>query len=1120
VSLREALEAFVASEPFERLLLARERPVEARLETGESFAIAGLAVALDAPVLAVAGGPHEAEALAEDVEAFLPGDVGLLPAWEALPYEGISPAPDVAARRAAAVRRLRGARGPTVVVAPPLAAMQGLIPTLGTTPPIELVVGRELSPDALAERLVDLGYVRSDVVERRGEFAVRGGVLDVFPGVARRPIRIEYWGDEIESLREFSPSTQLSTTRVAAVEVEPVRELIPDDALRERADAEARRHEERFADLLQRIANGLHPDGMETAAPFLFDHLPAPAELLPDGSWIVVTQARRTLDRARAAHEEADALADAIGWPAGRPIGSLDDALSSRTRLHLSEFTEGLDLRLRSWGSAQGNAAELAKRLSELRELGYRPIVTGRGHGSLDRVREVVGPAPVEAVESPLANGFVFAPAKLAIATEEDLFGSRRHTRTAPRFTRRRTDAVAEELQPGDFAVHRIHGVGRYTGIVHRALAGAERDYLVLEYAQKDRLYVPSDAVGMVAKYLGGDAPRLHRMGGSDWARATAKVKRAVRDMAGELVRLYTVRMSVPGHAFGPDLPWQRELEDAFPFEETPDQLRVIEEVKLDMEKPVPMDRLLCGDVGFGKTEVAVRAAFKAVMDGKQVAVLVPTTLLAEQHYLTFSERFAPYPVTVKMLSRFVDPSHQQEVIDDAVGGKVDVVIGTHRLLGKDVAFKDLGLLVVDEEQRFGVSHKEQLKRLRAHVDVLTMTATPIPRTLEMALTGIRQMSTIDTPPEDRLPVLTYVGSYDEGLAIGAVRRELLREGQVFWVHNRVATIDRQAFWLRQELPDARIVVAHGQMDEDQLEQQMIRFWDRDADVLVCTTIIESGLDVPNANTLIVDRADTLGLAQLYQLRGRVGRSSERAFAYFFFPAQREMTEEAHERLATIARHQALGSGFQIAMRDLEIRGAGNLLGAEQSGHIAAVGFDAYARILQESVRELQGLPVERERDLRIDLTVKAFVPPGWVAQEALRLELYRRISLAGDHAVLGEIRDETIDRYGALPEQVETLFAIGSLRITAASLGVEEVSTYRDQVRISPLALPDAALVDLPERVPSASFHAAKATLNLTPGRVFGADLVRWIEARLREAAGEPGEPGLRAPETTTAAP
>ena len=490
--------------------------------------------------------------------------------------------------------------------------------------------------------------------------------------------------------------------------------------------------------------------------------------------------------------------------------------------------------------------------------------------------------------------------------------------------------------------------------------------------------------------------------------------------------------MSVPGYAFGPDTPWQRELEDAFPYQETPDQLRVIEDVKRDMERPVPMDRLLCGDVGFGKTEVAVRAACKAVMSGKQVAVLVPTTLLAEQHLLTFRERFAPYPVTVRMLSRFVDADEQEVVIADIAAGKVDIVIGTHRLLGSDVRFADLGLLVVDEEQRFGVSHKERLKKMRAHVDVLTMTATPIPRTLEMALAGIRQMSTIDTPPEDRQPVRTFVGSFDDDLAIGAVRRELLREGQIFWVHNRVATIDREAVRLQRLLPDARIVVAHGQMDEDQLERRMVRFWERDADVLLCTTIIESGLDVPNANTLIVDRADMLGLAQLYQLRGRVGRSAERAFAYFFFPEHREMTEEAHLRLATIAKHQALGSGFKIALRDLEIRGAGNMLGAEQSGHIASVGFDAYARILAESVNELRGAPVEQESELRIDLPVKAFIPPGWLAQEALRLELYRRIGMARDHEGLAMIRDETADRFGALPDPVQVLFAIGSLRLTA----------------------------------------------------------------------------------------
>jgi transcription-repair coupling factor (superfamily II helicase) len=1105
MSLREVLDALIGSAPFERLLLERGRPIVARAEAGEDALMAALAVALEAPLLVVAPGPHEAEEIAGGVAAYLGADgVALLPQWDALPYEGMDPAPEVAARRADAIARLRAASVPFVLVAPALAAMQGMPPTLGATPALQLAAGVDLPPDVLAERLSELGYRRVDVVEHRGEFAVRGGVVDLFPGIARRPARLEYWGDEIERLREFSPSTQLSTKDLGAVDVPPVRELLMDDDLRASAARGAERLPQRYRDGLHRLSEGLRFEGAEALAPFLFPHLPTPAELLPAGSWVVLAQAQRTLRRAAQAYQEAEALAEAIGWPGPTVLHDLDDALEGRVQVHLSEFTDGLDVGLAGWGTAQGNAGELAARLERAATDGTRIVLVGRGHGSLQRASEVLGDVPVESVEASLASGFLFEPGRLAVVTEEDLFGSRRHTRTAPRLTARRTDAVAEELEPGDHAVHRIHGIGRYAGVVHRELAGAERDYLVLEYAENDKLYVPSDQVGMVARYLGGDAPRLHRLGGSDWARATAKVRRAVRDMAGELVRLYSVRMASPGHAFGPDTPWQRELEDAFPHEETPDQVTAIDEVKADMERPVPMDRLICGDVGFGKTEIAVRAAFKALMDGKQVAVLVPTTLLAEQHFVTFAERYSPYPVKVAMLSRFLSSREQKEVVDGLAAGRIDVVIGTHRLLGSDVSFRDLGLLVVDEEQRFGVAHKERLKRFRAQVDVLTMTATPIPRTLEMALTGIRQMSTVDTPPEDRQPVLTYVGSYDEGLAIGAVKRELLREGQVFWVHNRVATIDRQAAGLKTQLPEAEVVLAHGRMEEDLLERQMVRFWDREADVLVCTTIIESGLDVPNANTLIVDRADMLGLAQLYQLRGRVGRSSERAFAYFFFPPARELTEEAHERLSTISRHQALGSGFKIALRDLEIRGAGNLLGAEQHGHIAAVGFDAYCRILQQSVSELQGRPVEEERDLRIDLPVKAFVPPGWVAQESLRLELYRRISLAGDHEELERIRAETVDRYGGLPVEVETLFAVASLRVTCRTLGVEEVSTFRDQVRLRPVRIEDAVRLDLAERVPGATFHIAKQTLNLTPERIAGADLPAWVESRLREAVGE----------------
>jgi transcription-repair coupling factor (superfamily II helicase) len=1111
--LGSLLDLLIASDPFERLLTERARPILARADAGEDAVVAALAKALGTPVMLVAAGPREADPLLRGVEAWLGGDrVAYLPPWEALPYEGISPSPEVAARRADAVRRLRAAQGPFVLVTTSLAAIQGLVPTLGTTAPIVLERGVELAPDELADRLVALGYSRTDVVEHRGEFAVRGGVLDVFAGTGRRPVRLEYWGDEIESLREFSASSQLSTRAVERAELGLVRELIADDDVRDRAASLAPKHLDRFRDALQRVADGLHVEGMESFAPLLFDHLPTPAELLPAGSWVVVAQERRARDRARQALEEGTALAEASAWPGPAALTSFEDALGSHVRLLLSEFTEGLDLGLRTWGTAEGNAAELAHHAAELRDRRYRVVVTAGSQGSLERVHEIVGDAAAERVIAPLARGFVFAAARLAVASEEDVFGSRRHTKEAPRFESRRQDPIAEELEPGDHAVHRVHGVGRYLGIARRAIGDAERDYMVLEYAAGDRLSVPTDAVGMVARYVGGDVPRLSRLGTSDWVRTTRRVKRAVRDMAGELVRLYSVRMSVEGHAFGPDTPWQRELEDAFPHVETGDQLTTIDEVKADMERPKPMDRLICGDVGFGKTEIAVRAAFKAVMDGKQVAVLVPTTLLAEQHFITFSERFAAFPVKVGMLSRFVSREQQARIVADLKSGALDVVIGTHRLLSRDIDFKDLGLLVVDEEQRFGVAHKERLKKMRAHVDVLTMSATPIPRTLEMALTGIRDMSTIDTPPEDRHPVLTYVGEYDEGLAIGAVRRELLREGQVFWVHNRVATIDRQAAWIQEQVPEARIVVAHGQMDEDVLERQMMRFWDRDADVLVCTVIIESGLDVPNANTLVVDSANLLGLSQMYQLRGRVGRSTERAFAYFFFPPQRELTEEAHERLTTISRHQALGSGFQIAMKDLEIRGAGNVLGAEQSGHIAAVGFDTYARLLQESVAEMQGEPLPEEKEIRIDLPVKAFVPPGWVAQEALRLDLYRRISTAGTHEVLERVRVETIDRYGQLPSEVDTLFAVASLRITCDRLGVDEVSTYRKEVRIEPLALSSSLELALGERVPRASYHGTTRTLNLVPERIAGADLPAWIEAHLLAAtaseAAVPSEP------------
>jgi transcription-repair coupling factor (superfamily II helicase) len=614
--------------------------------------------------------------------------------------------------------------------------------------------------------------------------------------------------------------------------------------------------------------------------------------------------------------------------------------------------------------------------------------------------------------------------------------------------------------------VHEQHGVGRYLEMTSRNAAGAIREYLVIEYAASkrgqppDRLYVPTDQLDQVTRYVGGEAPSLHRLGGADWAKTKGRARKAVRQIASELIRLYSARMASPGHAFGQDTPWQRELEDAFPYVETPDQLAAINEVKRDMERPVPMDRLICGDVGYGKTEIAVRAAFKAVQDGSQVAVLVPTTLLAQQHFATFSERFAPFPVTVRMLSRFSSDAEAAQVREEMTEGKADVVIGTHRLLSPDTRFARLGLVILDEEQRFGVEHKEYLKRLRTEVDVLAMSATPIPRTLEMGIAGIREMSTILTPPEERHPVLTLVGPYDEKQIAAAIRRELLRDGQVFFVHNRVSSINRVAARLRELVPEARIAVGHGQMNEHVLENVMSDFLDRKFDVLVATTIIESGLDIPNANTLIVDRADTYGLPQLHQLRGRVGRSSERGYAYFLFPPETPLTETAHERLATIAQHTEAGAGMYVALKDLEIRGAGNLLGGEQSGHIAGVGFDLYVRMIGEAVTELKGDGPAERPEVRVELPVNAHIPHDYVPGERLRLEAYTRVAAIDSAEDVAEVRDELADRYGPLPEPVENLLAVARLRFQARRAGLTDIVQQGTFIRFSPVELPDSRQV------------------------------------------------------------
>ena len=718
---------------------------------------------------------------------------------------------------------------------------------------------------------------------------------------------------------------------------------------------------------------------------------------------------------------------------------------------------------------------------------GWRVVLVTEGHGPAQRLAEMlrgegVGAGMQDDVDDPpeagvpyvttarIGNGFVWPSVRVALLTESDLAGhpaglaTTKDMRRMP--SRRRGGVDPLQLKPGDYVVHEQHGVGRYVEMTSRTAAGATREYLVIEYAPgrrgqpPDRLYVPTDQLDEVTRYSGGEAPTLHRLGGADWAKAKGRARKAVRQIASELIRLYSARMASPGFAFGPDTPWQRELEDAFPYVETPDQLGAIDEVKHDMERPVPMDRLICGDVGYGKTEIAVRAAFKAVQDGKQVAVLVPTTLLVQQHFSTFSERYAPFPVTVKPLSRFQGNAETAETLRGLADGTVDVVIGTHKLLSPETRFARLGLVVIDEEQRFGVEHKEYLKRLRTEVDVLGMSATPIPRTLEMGVAGIREMSTILTPPEERHPVLTFVGTYDERQVAAAIRRELLRDGQVFFVHNRVSSIRKVAAQIAGLVPEARIAVAHGQMNEHELEKIMVDFWERNYDVLVATTIVESGLDIPNANTLIIDRADMYGLSQLHQLRGRVGRGSERAYAYFLYPPERALTETAHERLATVAQHTEVGAGMYVAMKDLEIRGAGNLLGGEQSGHIAGVGFDLYVRMIGEAVNELKGDGPAEKPEVRVELPVNAHIPHDYVPGERLRLEAYTRIAAIDSEEDVAAVHDELTDRYGEPPEPVLNLLEVARLRTAARRAGLTDITMAGQHIRFAPVELPDSRQV------------------------------------------------------------
>jgi transcription-repair coupling factor (superfamily II helicase) len=1077
------------------------------------------------PLLVVTSSSRSSEDLVNELQE-LYDNVIEFPAWETLPHERLSPRSDTVALRIKSLYALKEKHKQNpIIVTPVRGVIHRIISDLGTTPLLQLKVGQEQSMEELVRHLSSLAYVRTDLVERRGEFAVRGGIVDLFLPLSDYPIRIDFFGDEIEDISYFEVSDQRTIKSVdSSITIFPCRELLLTDDVKKRA-LKAKSKYVGAEEMLDKISEGIVFEGMESLIPLLIEKTETLLSRVPKGTQVVFIDEQRIASRADdllATNEEfLNASWSNAALGAVAPINhGLETYISwnelnqeientDLTRAELSVFgsdlvegTEFLDYS--AIDPMRGDIERTIDALRQALERNQIVVFATHGHGMLERYAGIFrgadlpvniigslinqpGKATINVTTSIITHGFESQSDQIFFMTERDLTGSKGSVKDSERLPTKRKKAIDPlELRAGDFIVHEQHGIGRYVELMQRSVGGVTREYLIIEYASAkrgqpgDRIFVPTDTLEQVSKYVGGEAPTIHRIGSGEWQKAKSRARKAVRQIAGELIRLYAARTSSPGFAFSPDTPWQRELEDSFSYIETPDQLSTIDEVKADMERAYPMDRIICGDVGYGKTEIAIRAAFKAVQDGKQVAVLVPTTLLVQQHTKTFTERYSGFPIKVAGLSRFNSAKESKEILSALQTGSVDVVIGTHRILSNDVVFKDLGLVVVDEEQRFGVEQKESLKKLRTTVDVLAMSATPIPRTLEMAVTGIREMSTITTPPEERHPILTYVGPAEDAQIAAAIHRELLRDGQIFYLHNRVESIDRTAVHLKQLVPEARIRVAHGQMSEGELEDVILAFWNRDFDVLVCTTIVESGLDIQNANTLIVERADRFGLSQLHQIRGRVGRGRERAYAYFLYSAEEPLSELAHERLTTIATNTDLGAGMRVALKDLEIRGAGNLLGGEQSGHIADVGFDLYMRMVGEAVQDYKSGIIETDEkvlECKVELPINAHLSTEYVPGERLRLDLYRRLADVKSADDVSSIESELIDRFGPLPQEAQSLLGVASLRAQAKALKLTEVIVQGKFLRFSPLVLSESKQLRLARMYPGSIYKSTAST-------------------------------------------
>lgn len=1050
------------------------------------YFMAALAELCGRPTLVITADQPRAEKVFSDLQAFMPGQVNLLPSRELfINSEVLSRSEDNRRERLKFFEWLASGSG-GIFVAPSASVLtRALSPELWQTLIIELETGQQIDRQELIAMLIERGYERTALAETGGQLSARGDIIDIYPPGIKNPFRIELFDDLVESIRLYDPETQRSTEKLDFASILPARELTLSFAdyghgekaiLRslEKALSKLRKHgdHELAARLKQQVSRHLdrlfQPDGLDILCsyfPFFYGEGSSILDYLPPSFQVIVEEPALVVEKSAALRQEfGDFRSTAI--MEGDLLAPESDQL-----WHEAEILERLACPLIGTALFPGTGGLYAARDAHTIEAKNAPSYHGqwdlfksdyqawqkddynvyllagseqRGRGLFDLV---AGQSPQVPIIRPplltgnLEEGFVLPGLKVAVITEQNLLPRRkRKRRLAQREGIRLSDY--RELAVGDYVVHEQHGIGKYHGLDTLEIGGVKRDYLHLKYRGTDKLYIPVDQVGLIQKYSGGEgpAPRLHSLGGGEWQRLKSKVNVSVEELARELLALYAARHTAEGYRFAPDHPWQQEFEANFPFEETPDQLRAIAEVKADLEKANPMDRLICGDVGYGKTEVAMRAAFKVVTEGKQVAVLVPTTVLAQQHYRTFGERFSGFPVRVAQLSRFVSPARQKELIKEIAAGKIDIVIGTHRLLSKDISFHDLGLLVVDEEQRFGVKQKEKMKRLRLEVDTLAMTATPIPRTLHLSLAGARDLSIIDTPPEDRYPVQTYVLEYSESLVREAIGRELNRQGQIFLVFNRVERIDAFAEKIQQMFPETAVAVGHGQMPELKLEKVMADFQDGKYQILISTTIIESGLDIPNVNTLIIYEADRFGLAQLYQIRGRVGRSNRVAYAYLTYRKDKMISETAQKRLRVIKEFTELGSGFKIALRDLEIRGAGNILGAEQHGFIAAVGFDLYVKLLDQAVAALKNEKVEQKINPRLELQISAYLPSSYISAQDQKVDLYQRIYNALSLEELAELQAEMVDRYGSPPEPVGNLLSVSEIRIQASNLRIESV--------------------------------------------------------------------------------